>query len=475
MKDEPMPADVRTVPAPGFAAKLFKDLISLTSGQAFSMALGFIAFTYLARILDPVSYGALEYAIAIAAFFTVVIECGLGPVGVRHLARDRARTPDLAADIPAARSVLAFLAVPLAGLSSYVMGQNAATTSLVWLFALSLFGVPWRQDWLLQGVQKMHQAALGPVVRMLIFALGVFLFVRDAHDVMIVGFINLAAEAICSTYYLAVQHVWVAPFRPRFHLARIAALIREGASLGMGQIVWTFIQYIPLFLVATLIGGEETAWFGAPLRILLALLAFEFLYHFNLYPIVVRALAEDRARWQRLMSVSIKWSTWGAVGAALALALLSSPLMLLVFGSKFTASGPVFAVLIWVLPLRMLADHARWTLVAAGHQKYLLMAELAGASVLLIVGLLLVPGGASLGAAAAAVAGNVATWITAHLLANKHIGRLPGAGLAAVPAASAALAALAGSFAPGGVLVTAAVSMVCFAAFAGIVRLRESA
>ena len=69
--------------------KLLRDLASLIGGQLFSMLIGFASFTYLARVLDPASYGAMEYAIGLTAFFTVVVECGLGPVGVRHLARDR--------------------------------------------------------------------------------------------------------------------------------------------------------------------------------------------------------------------------------------------------------------------------------------------------------------------------------------------------------------------------------------------------
>jgi O-antigen/teichoic acid export membrane protein len=243
----------------------------------------------------------------------------------------------------------------------------------------------------------------------------------------------------------------------------------------MGQIVWTFIQYIPLFLVATLVGGEETAWFGAPLRVLLALLAFEFLYHFNLYPTVVRSLAEDRAHWRRIMDVSTKWSAWGTIGAALFFALLSSPLMLLVFGSKFSASGPIFAIVIWILPLRMLADHARWTLVAGGRQKYLLISEIFGAITVTVIGILLVPGSASKGAAFAAVAGNVATWAASHMFAVRHIGRMPSLSRVLLPAISAAFCGIAGTWVPGGMLASTAVSLVCFGLIAGAVRWREVA
>ena len=40
--------------------KLLRDLAALAGGQLFSMVVGFVAFAYLARVLDPASYGTVE-------------------------------------------------------------------------------------------------------------------------------------------------------------------------------------------------------------------------------------------------------------------------------------------------------------------------------------------------------------------------------------------------------------------------------
>jgi O-antigen/teichoic acid export membrane protein len=417
--------------------KLLRDLISLLGGQFFSSLIGFASFTYLARALDPPSYGSMEYAIGVTSFFTVIVETGLGPVGVRHLSRDRGRAEELASRIPAARVLLALATIPLVGLSSYVTRQDARTTGLVWLFAISLMGIPWRQDWLLQALDKMSQAAPGPAVRMAAFAAGVFIFVHSPHDLMIVGLVAIASEAIGSAYYIIAQHFWALPFRVEMKIAAVLNLIREGVSLSLTNIVWTFTQFAPLFLVASLIGGAETAWFGAPQRILLALLAFGFLYHFNLYPISARRLVEDRADWNQLMRTSLRVSAWGGIGITLVLTLLSEPFMVLIFGKKFAPSVPVFAVLIWVLPIRLLADHARWALVASALQSYLLVAEISGALALLVAGSILVPLSGAVGAAIAAVAGNLTTWAVAHFLAVRHVGALPSMYVSAIPAITA--------------------------------------
>jgi O-antigen/teichoic acid export membrane protein len=186
-----------------------------------------------------------------------------------------------------------------------------------------------------------------------------------------------------------------------------------------------------------LIGGTETAWFAAPLRILLALLAFGFLYHFNIYPMSARLLSDDRTEWAQLMRASVRVTAWSGIAIALILTLLSRPLMMLIFGEKFIASVPVFSILIWILPIRLLADHARWTLVAASLQRYLLFAEMAGAVVLVASGLVLAPVAASKGAALAAIIGNLTTWATAHLFVVRRIGRLPSFRVSLSPALAA--------------------------------------
>ncbi len=58
------------------------------SGQAASMLLGFTAFAYLARVLDPEAYGMVEYAIAVAALAAIIIECGAGNIAVREQRHD---------------------------------------------------------------------------------------------------------------------------------------------------------------------------------------------------------------------------------------------------------------------------------------------------------------------------------------------------------------------------------------------------
>ncbi|MBK7284258.1 MAG: hypothetical protein IPI83_07655 [Sphingomonadales bacterium] len=96
---------------------------------------------------------------------------------------------------------------------------------------------------------------------------------------------------------IIMQQRHVTPFRLTGSFAG-CALVREGAAVGSTNFVWALAQSVPLFLIASLSGGVETAWFAGAARIVGSLGQFGNLYHFNLYPAVSRAfLPMPTARW----------------------------------------------------------------------------------------------------------------------------------------------------------------------------------
>ena len=82
-------------------------------------------------------------------------------------------------------------------------GQPEIAVKLVWLYALSPLAVPWKQDWLLQGLEMMNAAALAQPIRMFAFAAGVVILVRSDTDILYVGLVEIAAATLMTVYYLA--------------------------------------------------------------------------------------------------------------------------------------------------------------------------------------------------------------------------------------------------------------------------------
>jgi O-antigen/teichoic acid export membrane protein len=414
--------------------KLARDFLLLSAGQLASKIIGFVAFAYLARSLGPESYGIVEYVVGLAVVAAMVVDWGMGPIGVRELAARPDRLNALAGLIPAARLAIACVAIPVLGLAAAWSGQPDATVKLIWLYALSLLAIPWKQDWLLQGREMMGAVAMAQLIRMSAFAGGVLVLVHSDRDLLYVGIAELAAVAVMVLYYLGVQRARICPLGLVFSFKDIRKLIREGASVGLSNMVWAFIQYVPLFLVAHMVGGLALAWFAAAHRIVTSLLTFSWIYHWNLYPTIARRAgtrAEDLAL---LLQASCRVIAWGGILAALILTVLAEPLVVLGFGQAFAAAGPALAIFIWVLPVTLLSGHARWVLVAKGRQHRVLAANLTGAAVVVLLGLILTPKLEAIGASIAMLGGTVTIWAVSHFYAVRQVPALPALGPVVRPA-----------------------------------------
>lgn len=402
--------------------RLLRDLASLVSGQFTSMVVAFIAFASLARKLDPSDYGALEFAISVAAFGAMVIDCGAGQIGVRELIRAPHRAPQIAAQVMTARAWLMLPILALIAVSGWATGHSGEEAALVGIVALTLLMVPLKQDWLLQGREKMHLAALAQPIRTLVFAAGVLFFVTSDSSVLAVGWIETASAACMALFYVAAQYLSGVPFRFDWPARAPIYFLRQGLAVGLSNILWAFMLYVPMMLLAALSDGSGTAWLGAAQRIVISLLTLSFLYHFNLYPVIARSLQRDRAVWERVIAASVHVIAWAATGVALFLTLLADAIMRVVFGPEFIAAAPVLMVLAWLFPLRLQTGHARWSLVASGGQKYLLAAEILGAVTLVGVGLVAIPRLDAPGAALALACGILASGVATQIAVNRRVG-----------------------------------------------------
>jgi O-antigen/teichoic acid export membrane protein len=418
---------------------LFRDLLALSTGHVASKLVGFAAFAFLARTLGPEGYGVVEYLAGLSLVFVMMVDGGLGVAGVRRVAHDPTALPRLAAQIPLARLGLALIGIPLMLLLAAGAIPGAEARGLMWLFALSLLAIPWRQDWLLQATHRMREVALAQALRMIVFAAVTVTLVRTPADLLAVGWAEMAAVSAMSLYCLAVQQARITPYRWRAPVTGLTALLAEGMTVGLGHLVWAANLYAPLLLVTALAGGAETAWFAAASRVIASLLTFSSLYHFNIYPAVARATPGDRDELARALAASCRVVAWGGTLVALALTLLAPPLAVLVFGARFEPSAPMLMVLAWLFPIALMSGHARWSLTAAGLQSRVVVSQLAGSAVLAVIGVPSVWWLGGRGAALASLAAGIAVWFVAHTFAVRNGTRLPRLRIALGPTAIAVL------------------------------------
>lgn len=409
----------------GLKQTLVRSLGLLWVGQVLTKAIVFLAFAIIARRLVPSAYGAIEYAIGMGALAALAIDGGLGSVGVRRLTQKLDSAATLVALIPAAQFILAVIIAPAMILFVAIYSKDSNALSIVYGVAASVLLLPWKQDWLFQAMGRMEHIVAAQVIRVVVFAAGVMFLIDKDTPLVAVGLIEFVSVASATAYMMIAQHFLLVPLAIRFSFTKLRLLAREGIPIGLGAICWAMTQYAPMFMLATMMGMTQTAYFGAAHRLGVSLVVFSWIYHFNLFPVISRKLKDEPEAFAALTQTSIRATAWAGSAIALALALMAEPLLAILFGPRFVAAAAPFSILVWTFPLTLLSGHPRWILVAAGRAGDMLVAQVSGVVIAVAAGWLLIPYAGMMGAATAMTLACAAVWCVAQIYVRKAGRKVP--------------------------------------------------
>lgn len=395
--------------------RLIDDFIVLASGQFLSKIFGFIAFAWLARALTTEQYGAVETAVGMAAIGIIALEMGTGAVGVRRIAQNGADPADVLGAVISGRLALAIIAAPTLALFYITMTNSSAPDLLFWLFAASLFAVPFNHNWFFQANERMGVAGFGQSLKMGVFLAAVMLLAPQKNGVIAVAYAEVIAASAMALWFCIFSYFLIRPARPVYSIANGGALIRESAQLGASSLVNALAQYLPILVVAAAASDTETAKFGAAQRLVLSMMTFSYVYYFNLFPLMARRMLDDPPALKRIVDASVRVTAWVGVIAAAMLTALAPAIMALVFGENYRPAGTEFAVLVWSGAIILASGNARWLLVAGKRQQSLLAAHLVNATLVVGLGFFLASRYGATGAATACVFGACGLWMVSHL------------------------------------------------------------
>jgi O-antigen/teichoic acid export membrane protein len=400
----------------------------LSGGEVLSKILSFAAFSLLARILMPANFGYLEFTLALMLFLSAIVDFGTAPYGARELAKKSKGISELVTNVSALRLLLAVLAYLL--LTAFVFfapGLDLRLQRLIFIYGLTLFGIPFFIQWVFQGLDQMKWVALGSVVRQMIFAVGVFLLIRRSDQLLTVGWIECAAVAGFVLYQISVLLSRMGPLQFQFNPNFMKNCFREAMPIGLSELTWISTWYLPTILLGLTVGGEAVGWFSAALRPIMTLHTFVWLYFYNLFPSLSRHAQQPKQTEHHLVDHSLAITAWSAVFLGLAGGILARPIITLIFGQRYLASVPAFRILVWMLSITLLSGHYRYLLIAFNQQRYEFLSSLCAAIVSLVLSIFFIPRFSYQGAAVAIVVAAAVNWAMAFQLVHLKIGRIPAA------------------------------------------------
>ncbi len=417
---------------------LVRNYASLILGECMAKLFTFAAFTIIARRLGPERYGQIEFTLAIMVFFTLPVDFGLSSYGAREIAKDPSQSETLLNDIPMLRLAQASFCFLVLLVFAFTVQKTAELRLLLILYGASLFVVPALLQWFLQAYDRMNWVAAASMVRYGVFAGCVIGFAHPALPLWWIGIFE--CMAVCAAAAVCVVGAGRCS-AARFHwrgvpFQRFMAHIRFAGPIGLAEVAWAALWYLPTVLLGFLAPQQQVGWYTASHRVVMGLHTFVWLYFFNMLPSISRCVPEPKSSLRNLISGSLRITAGACILGGLVVTVLAQPIVSLVYGAAFAGAGTSLAVLIWLVPLAMFSGHYRFTLLAYDLQKELFGITLVSAIVATALCFPLIPVWGATGAAAALVAGNLVTLVLVYHCVRlrvveiglRHFFRLPLAG-----------------------------------------------
>jgi O-antigen/teichoic acid export membrane protein len=398
-----------------------RNFLSLAAAETASKLLTFAAFAYLARVAGPDGFGYVEFAGAALLCASLVVDQGFGPYGAREIAKAPQRTASLAAEIVAARLVLAVAAYAALVAFALLLDRPVIVTRLLLLYGLSLFAMPWLLQWVFQGHDRMQTVAAAQVIRQTVFSALVFGLVHNAAQIWLVAVAEVTA--VCSAAaYTMVRYRRDFGAAIGIRLAWSPHLLREGIPIGLSQMFWVVRMSGATLLLGVVASAQDVGFFAGASRVLLAAHTFVWLYYFNLLPTWARTWQRGEAAFAAAIEHSLHGVAWTALTVGLLWVLMAPAVMTTVYGHAFVAAGATLQWLAGVCVVAALSGHYRFGLIAAGRQT----AEMASTAVGALVAAIAVPTGyAAAGVAGAAMGlliAEVAVWLITWWCGRRMLG-----------------------------------------------------
>jgi O-antigen/teichoic acid export membrane protein len=167
--------------------------------------------------------------------------------------------------------------------------------------------------------------------------------------------------------------------RPRISLRFLSIMVQRGRSVCLIQLSQAVIISADLLVVGFLSSWGDVGRYGAPYRMVTALLTFGLILQQAAFPALSRLWREKAGAGREALDSLVEVLMTGLVPVAVGCTILADPLVHLVLPSAYAGAGTLLALGIWRAPLLILAYLYQTTLIALNRESVGVRTLVAGA------------------------------------------------------------------------------------------------
>lgn len=424
--------------------RLARNFSWLTLQELLIRLVGLVTAIYLARTLTPADYGALGLALAIVSFAAVLVRAGTGSRATRLTARNAAAIPLIYAQVTGLRlTAAAVVVVLLVSFSGVIAPAFSISPLLLILCSLLLLRPALTVAWAFRGLDDMRVTALADIGEKALTLLGLLVLVRGVgNDVLWAPVIEGAAGLLVVTWmYRRLARLYPG-LRLRFRVRDWPEIAREALPLSLAALLGSVYLDGGVLLLGWLSTAGSAALYLVAQKVMLTLAVLLQVVNKAAFPAASRLVQQDLPAALRLATQLLRYYLVIIIPLFLLVAFHATAVLALLFGPAYAEAAETLVILLAALPFLVVSNSLQLLLMALPRPAAVLSARIAGATVLVALGVLLIPRMATAGAALALAAGEVTSTTALFLFVRRATGGLPWDLRCFAPLAAGAAAAL---------------------------------
>lgn len=373
-----------------FARKFLANYTILVTGDLISKVLLLWATVRIAHVLGSVLFGDIAFAIALTAYFSLLVHQGLGNYGMQEIARHPARVGEYAGSILALRFSASLVAAGALSATVLLLQKPTEIRILLLLFGLTFFTSAITLEWVFQGLEQMKYVAAGKVMAQLSYSACILVFMNHPSRFAWVPIFQFCGEALECLFLLFFYRRKFGAVRLVFNLRIWSAIWKDSLPIGLSFALGMVLYNFDVVLLGFMKPPSEVGQYDAAYRFIRFFLTFLGLYTTNILPSISRC-RNDPSLLSRISDRSLKYTLALAIPLAAGGMLVARPLMVFMFGVEFAPGAAALSILFWILPVIAAGSIYRATLLSHGFQRDFFWISLYAATANTVLNLAFIP------------------------------------------------------------------------------------
>jgi len=349
-----------------------KNASYLVAGHFLSVAISFVGFIYIARLLGPSNFGIYITVGAFVGMFDLITFYGINKVILREGAKDLTRMSEYLEETSGIKLLFTIIAIGACIIGAVFVPYSMLVKLYIILYSFSLTYTSFNTFFatVYTAAQKMQYNAILTIIHRIIFVSLSILFLYMGYGVFELFIIALFSQF--STLILNFK------LTKKFIRYKFWNRIKWNKHIIKPAIIFSILSFsyflagkIDLIMISILGSSKEVGIYGVAHQIVNMGLTTRTLIAAAFFPIFVQSYNKTAVRWKNLINYAILLGIGLFVIAAI-ISFLSEYLIPLLFGGEYFESAIILSVLIFYVAIAFFLIPFANTLQATHNEMYLL-------------------------------------------------------------------------------------------------------